>query len=67
MIQFKIVIESRAEGLNIHCETPPGVASPEEVQAALSFKRLFGEWAQKQSALMTREWKSPNNEIGEDN
>lgn len=69
MILFKIRLEEERDGkVRMRCETPASTASPQEVAAGLSFKRMFQEWAEKQeNAQMDSGWKSPTNEIREDN
>lgn len=69
MILFTIRMEEEADGkVRILCETPASTASPQEVAAGLSFKRFFKEWAEQQrNVKMDRGWKSPNNEVSEEN
>lgn len=61
MIKFVVTIDQNG----VHCETSPGVASPHEIAIATKFKQAFADWAK--SLGLFSGWKSPNNEIREDN
>jgi hypothetical protein len=63
MIKFVITIQEEKSGfVAIRAETPPGVASPREIDFGLKFKSLVKELAERHGAAAVNNWQSPHNE-----
>lgn len=54
MITFTVTIQEEAGGkVRMHCETPPGSATPREINAGMEFKAKFKEL---QRSVVDRDW-----------